>query len=345
MTLFTELTTDVGRARELNEDSARIVPLGPASTLLIVCDGMGGHEGGEVASATAVDAIASSLAVADATAPREALCAALVDAHNAVRRVAEARAMPTMGTTAVVAWVLGSKVWVAWVGDSRFYRLRGRDRVRSEDHTRVARMVEMGILTADQARNHPEAHILMQAIGGGPGIREAFKPGAWTEPLDIEPGDVLLLCSDGLYDLIEEHELAEIVSGRDVVAAGHRLVEVADERGGHDNITVILATVDSGMIPTLPPARPALAAHGSASQTFDPEAHAGAEPTWPGMGVEGGNSAPFHRGQASPPAPQASPGATPAVVTPKLAAAFVVAAFLIGGVVGWLAHASTVHVH
>lgn len=351
MTLFTELATDVGRERSLNEDSARIVPLGPSGTLLVVCDGMGGHEGGEVASAAAVEAICTGLA--GDTPTLESLSAALVGAHAAVRQAAEDRGMPAMGTTAVVAWVVDDAAWVAWIGDSRFYHLRGRDRLRSQDHTRVARMVEMGILTAEQARGHPEAHILTQAIGGGPGIREPFKPGGWEQPLTLLHGDVLLLCSDGLYDLVEEEEIADLISGLDIKEAAVRLIATANDRGGHDNITIILGCVGTRSVPVLPPQ--AAAAAPVASRTFDPDAIPDSAPvlTAPSSQVDPGPvpvlAVPPRPPEPSPAAPVPPPnpsavapssppqGAGPVTLTLPMAAGLVIVTFLIGCVVGWQA--------
>jgi hypothetical protein len=136
------------------------------------------------------------------------------------------------------------------VGDSRLYQFRAGVPVdRTRDHTRVARMVDQGILTAEEARNHPDAHVLVQALGGSPGVQKSFKPEVWTEPLELRSGDVVLLCSDGLYDLIEDRELYPLIEGRDYQDAVARLIQTANERGGPDNITVILLVAGQPEVP------------------------------------------------------------------------------------------------
>ncbi|MES2644218.1 MAG: protein phosphatase 2C domain-containing protein [Myxococcota bacterium] len=239
----------VGMERSLNEDNFRVEGRDD-DWILLVCDGMGGHEGGEVASEVASEFILASLR-ADRTAnPTVVIFNALVGANAAVVAEAERRGMPDMGTTAVVARVTGDRCWIGWVGDSRLYQLRDGVRVSgSEDHTRVAEMVRRGILSAPEAKSHPDAHILTQALGGGAGVRDTFKPTSWNEPLELQPRDVLLLCSDGLYDLLSDEEIAALMAGTDPATAAQRLVDAANARGGHDNITVIVALYEADQIP------------------------------------------------------------------------------------------------
>jgi hypothetical protein len=110
-------------------------------------------------------------------------------------------------------------------------------------------MVSHGVLTAEEARHHPDAHVLVMALGGSPGVQKSFKPEVWTDPLELRSGDVLLLCSDGLYDFIEDHELYPLIEGRDYQDAVVRLIQIANERGGADNITVILLVVGQPEVP------------------------------------------------------------------------------------------------
>ncbi|WNG59736.1 serine/threonine-protein phosphatase [Archangium gephyra] len=248
--LYIHGSSDVGRQRSQNEDSYRIGVQPDGSRLLVVCDGMGGHEAGEVASQVASDRLVEVLSASAPDNPPRALYEAFVAANQAVLEAAGTRGAPGMGTTGVIAWVMSSRCYVGWVGDSRLYQFRAGGLLdRTRDHTRVAQMVAHGILTADEARNHPDSHVLVQALGGSPGVQKSFKPEVWTEPLELRSGDVVLLCSDGLYDLIEDHELYPLIEGRDYQDAVTRLIQTANERGGADNITVILLVAGQPEVP------------------------------------------------------------------------------------------------
>jgi protein phosphatase len=251
--LYVHGRTDVGRQRTGNEDSFRVVREADGSFLLIVCDGMGGHEGGEVASEVAATRIVESARahlLAGPAAP--ALFTALTEANQAVIEAARASGGAGMGTTAVVVWVASGRCHVGWVGDSRFYMLRDGQIVdQSIDHTRVAALVAQGILSREGAKRHADAHILTQALGGE-GFEGTFKPEVWNESLELRAGDVVLLCSDGMYDLIADEEIGPLIAGLDHAAAVDRLVEEANRRGGHDNITVIALVAGAPVIPQLP---------------------------------------------------------------------------------------------
>lgn len=246
--LYIHGRTDVGRQRERNEDCFGIERRGEHSHLLVVCDGMGGHGGGDIASRIAVDTIIAHLPDDAMREPPAAIYQALRTANVAVLTAAQSSHDPAMGTTAVVAWIEQRRCWVGWVGDSRFYHFRrGSLLQHSIDHTRVQRMIEQGLLTPAQAREHPEAHILTQAIGGGDA--SDVRPSAWNEPEELQDGDVLLLCSDGLYDLIEDSELYPLIEGRSYQQAVDTLIAVANQRGGTDNITVVLCVVGQPLVP------------------------------------------------------------------------------------------------
>lgn len=245
---------DVGQQRERNEDDYRIEPRGSEGWLLVVCDGMGGHGGGHIASAVACETITAQLPAAPLPEPPRDIYESLRTANVAVHQRAEGSSDPAMGTTAVIAWIEGTRCWSGWVGDSRLYRFRaGKIIDQTVDHTRVQAMVEMGILSPERAKNHPDAHILTQAIGGGE--RSDVKPSVWNEPMDLEPGDVLLMCSDGLYDLIKDEELYPMISGKHYQAAVEALVAEANRRGGIDNITVVVCVVGQPDIPAAGPPR------------------------------------------------------------------------------------------
>lgn len=227
--------TDVGRQRTRNEDACLVVHHGADDYSFIVCDGMGGHEDGHVASAVGVATLGAWLQ-AHAQDPEvfRVLHEALRAADQAVTAEANGR---TMGSTAVVARVIGPRCWYGWVGDSRLYLYRGGALIeRSEDHTRVAAMVAAGQLSASEARHHPDAHLLTQALGTG-----VAQPTVYADPIELQPGDMLVLCSDGLHDLVEPEELPDLMAAVPLASAAQELVAVANERGGHDNITVVAA--------------------------------------------------------------------------------------------------------
>lgn len=240
--------TDTGRVRDNNEDSHGLFTLDDGSVLAVVCDGMGGHEAGEVASGIAVDAIESAVWGAEAdVAPSEVLRQALAQAHDAI--VAEGRkgAKRGMGTTAVVAWVRGDRAWVAHAGDSRLYLLRrGRVVRRSVDHSRVQMLIDKGVISPMEAHEHPDAGILTRALGH-PRMADGqpFTPHVEGDALALAPGDALVLSSDGLHDLVSDDEIAAAIAGAAPEASAARLVELALERGGHDNVTVAVVTLGS----------------------------------------------------------------------------------------------------
>ena len=245
MKLWVHALTDVGRERTQNEDSLRTWS-GQDTDVLVVCDGMGGHEAGDVASRIASDRLIQGLSTGAGV--REAL----VDANDAVVAESQLRGTLTMGTTAVVARRIGSRLEVGWVGDSRFYLFRDGEVIsRSVDHSRVQKLVDLGFLTPEQARNHPDSHVLIQALGGGPGAQDAFDPSDFEWPT-LKPDDVLLLCSDGLYDLVDDEHLYDLMVGRSPESACHALVDAANVAGGWDNISVIVAVVDNDTIPRRP---------------------------------------------------------------------------------------------
>ena len=237
--------TDIGRVRKNNEDALWVdEPLG----LLVVADGMGGHAGGEVASTVAVEAIAAyvkeHLAGSEAVDQAAALLqAAIRTADEAIWATARTRReLRDMGTTVVLALCRGNQVHVAHVGDSRAYLLRqGELRQLTEDHSVVARLIKAGQLTPGRARSHPLSHQITRYLGNRQAVAD-------LHCVTLSPGDYLLLCSDGLTNMLEDHHLKELIlrSGLDVQAACEALVARANAHGGEDNISVILAYQDEG---------------------------------------------------------------------------------------------------
>jgi protein phosphatase len=232
--------TDVGLARSGNEDSYLC-----GRTVFAVADGLGGHQGGEVASAMAVEPLAAldGRAFADARQAAEALTAAIAEANRAIlERAREDRTLWGMGTTVTAAAVAADRLLqLAHVGDSRAYLLRGGGPLRqlTEDHTAVAEAVGRGLLTRAQAAVHPQRGVVTRAVGLDPGVRVDTPP-----PLELAEGDQVLLCSDGLTEVVDDERIAEVLAGQaDGDGACRALIAAANDAGGPDNVTVVLLRV------------------------------------------------------------------------------------------------------
>jgi serine/threonine protein phosphatase PrpC len=245
------MVTDVGVVRDHNEDSAHV---DPARRFFIVADGMGGHAAGEVASAMAVESVTRSLdgagPVIEAFAARpsdttrralvQLLQGAVLSAHQAVfQRGARESDKAGMGTTLDVVLVAGSEAFVAHVGDSRTYLIRdGKAAQLTTDHTVAEVLVIEGKLTIEEALVSPYRTVLVNAIG------VAADVGVEMAHLQLRQGDKLLLCSDGLHDyFIAEQEIADTLAEGQAEATLGAMVEIAKERGGHDNITGVVVSV------------------------------------------------------------------------------------------------------
>jgi protein phosphatase len=256
--------TDVGQIREHNEDNFLVANLssgrrglmaedreqvvGAQGTVFGVCDGMGGAAAGEVASQMAVDIIYEQLASQDAPAHRDEFAARLVHAVETAgaRIFHEARADRSrrgMGTTATIAALLDSRLFVAQVGDSRAYILRGDRLVQvSRDQSLVNQLIEAGQLTEEEAETFEHNNIILQALGTAETVQVDLTY------VDLRLGDVLLLCSDGLSGMIRADEIREVLlNASDPLAACKELTDRANAAGGHDNITVIVAQFVEGL--------------------------------------------------------------------------------------------------
>ena len=230
--------TDIGLIREENEDALFI---NPAQQLFIVADGMGGHNAGEVASQMACQVIPECLqeniSLKDTL---STLVGACLEAHN--RICSEASSQPElngMGTTAEVLWIREDRAYFAHVGDSRIYLFReGRLRQLTEDQSLVNKYLREGLITRQDARYSLMRNVVLQALGGP----EELKPE--TGEVLLEEDDVLLICTDGLTDLLEDEEIEEILhSESDLNSQANLLCDTALDRGGKDNITVVLIRV------------------------------------------------------------------------------------------------------
>lgn len=263
--------SDIGRARDHQEDAVGVFVPADAATLaakgqlLIVADGMGGHQAGEVASRLAVAEIQRAYYAGSNEDLASSLAEAFAAAHTAIHE--QAQRMPGergMGTTAVAAVVRGRAVQIANVGDSRAYLLRaGAITQITEDHSWVARQVQAGILTPEQAVQHPQRNLITRALGKG----EAVAPDLFSG--ELQAGDVLLLCSDGLTRHVHDQELLDIVAADPPDSAVRRLVELTNRRGGGDNITVVVARAEASA-PSVEEKRPVPAPAASLWQHYRP---------------------------------------------------------------------------
>ena len=241
----------MGRRREQNEDALLV---DPESGLFVVADGMGGHAGGGTASSIAVETIQESVRAAREAAPAAFAAIAPQDASHfptvlrgaveaasreIYRTALEDPSLAGMGTTVTSVLVVGRTAFMAHVGDSRCYLLRaGRIFHISEDHSLVNEQLKAGAITEEEARSSRFRNIITRSVG--------FEEGVLVDVVgvEVEPGDVLVLCSDGLSNLVADPEILEIASGAHLAEAPEKLVALANERGGDDNITVIVVRID-----------------------------------------------------------------------------------------------------
>ena len=250
--------TDQGRVRSINQDSVYTgyVPLGGGGSayLALVADGMGGHSAGEHASRIASEATraqvsseAGASSLPDDSAWQTLLRHAATAANRRVYEQSRAnRSQRGMGTTLTIALVVDERLHLASVGDTRAYLLNSRGVTASganaaqltSDHSLVARLVDIGQITPEEARNHPQRNVLYRTIGTDPSVEVD------TRSEQLEPGDVILLCSDGLFNHVEDHEIAQIALEQpDPERACDELVKLANQRGGRDNISVVIIRV------------------------------------------------------------------------------------------------------
>lgn len=237
--------SDLGKARELNEDSYRIPGEEEELKLYILADGMGGYNGGEIASKLAIESAKRYLVSNFDQIPHdrgniEELIRSSMEYANMVvyEKSKEDSNLEGMGTTLEICLVYGNKVYIGHVGDSRVYRIR-RNIIRklTTDHSYVEKLVKEGTITREEAEHHPKKNMLMKALGCT----------AYVEPDVITKGflkeDILLLSSDGLTNMVTNQEIYDIVT-KDVYNAAEILVNRANEYGGYDNITVVIVYND-----------------------------------------------------------------------------------------------------
>lgn len=231
--------TDTGLKRSINQDSYGIVEAddqGQRGPLLVICDGMGGHMAGEVASRLGVETILADYRETDNHSdPVTFLAQTFVKANQRIYTEGHG----TMGTTGVAALIVGGTLHVANVGDSRAYLVRNRAITQiSRDHSLIFDQIEAGILTPEQARHSNMRNIITRALG----YQLEVKVDLFT--VALLPGDVVLLSTDGLHNLVTDDELAEVVTSMPLDTATAYLIDKANERGGPDNITVVVGCIE-----------------------------------------------------------------------------------------------------
>jgi protein phosphatase len=249
------LKTHPGLVRPLNEDA---IGADPKAGLFVLADGLGGYNAGEIASTMAVSTLLTQLssALADATGqgepfdPRDTLFTALVEMNSGIFRAAlNSAAFEGMATTVVVAWLLGDRLWVAHTGDSRLYRLRDGELIQlTRDHSFSQELLDAGMVTEDEARLLPAKNLVTRALGASPDIEPEI------HDYDVRSGDILLLCSDGLTEMVGHGEICGLIKGLlpDITEAARRLVDAANQAGGRDNTSVVLVQIGDQTVAEAP---------------------------------------------------------------------------------------------
>jgi PPM family protein phosphatase len=225
------------------------------SVLAVLCDGIGGHRAGEVAAEMAVNAITSTIAGSGIEQPLATLHLAITSASDQV--MAHAISDPNlrgMGATCACVWVIGSRLYTATVGDSRIYMARqGSIQQLSTDHTWIQEALERGVIKPDEIKGHPNAHVIRRFLGSPnpPEIdfrlrldhAETDAQAAANQGTNVQAGDIILLCSDGLTDLVPQNKILAALQMQSPDLTAQSLVDQANAAGGHDNITVIVLSI------------------------------------------------------------------------------------------------------
>ena len=231
--------TDVGQKRTVNQDFVFTseTPVGNLPNLFVVADGMGGHKAGDFASSYAVEILLSTIREDENSNPVKIIRAAIENANTQLlREASDNEAMSGMGTTMVLVTIVGHYAYVANVGDSRLY-LVDENKISqiTKDHSLVEEMVRMGEISRDDARNHPDKNIITRALGAGRDVDVDFFD------IRLTPGDILLLCSDGLSNMVPDEDIRQVIlTSETLEETGRRLVSMANDNGGRDNIAVVL---------------------------------------------------------------------------------------------------------
>ena len=245
------LKSHPGKIRPLNEDA---LGADPNIGLFVLADGLGGYNAGEVASTMAVSSLLAGLGAELQKAhesddsnfdPAGALRRALVSMNEQIFRAAlQSTVYEGMATTAVIAWFLGGRLWVAHAGDSRLYRFRcGALQQVTRDHSFSQELLDAGMINEQEARVLPAKNLVTRAVGASPTLEPE------VHDYDVEAGDIILMCSDGLTEMVSDAAIGAVVGAdvHDIAQAARRLVDDANQAGGRDNCSVILVRVDDAL--------------------------------------------------------------------------------------------------
>lgn len=230
--------TDVGQKRKMNQDYvfASAEPVGRLPNLFIVADGMGGHNAGDFASKFTVDTLVEAIRLSSETNPIKLMRRAIEYANTSlIKKAQEEEALKGMGTTLVAATIVKNYLYVANVGDSRLYVVGEDIKQITKDHSLVEEMVRLGEIKKEDAKNHPDKNIITRAIGAKLNVDIDF--------FDVKlfEKDIVLICSDGLTNMIEDTDIKLILKiEEELPEKAKKLVDVANENGGKDNIAVVL---------------------------------------------------------------------------------------------------------
>jgi len=249
--------TDKGLVRDHNEDNhaitafAQVSELVPESILCVLCDGVGGHLGGETASRLAVDQITGHIETVDGSDPLIQLSDALQTANELVWRTSQSSPeLRGMATTAACTWVIGKRLFIASVGDSRIYLVKkGRIHQISNDHTWLQEALEAGQITRADFKGHPNAHVIKRYIGSetAPEVDLRFrlgdKPDQNLQGMLMDAGDMVFLCSDGITDLVQDSEILTLLTNPNLDSALEALKSLAYQRGASDNLSMIVVKI------------------------------------------------------------------------------------------------------
>ncbi len=230
--------TDVGRVREVNQDYiyCSLKPVGKLPNLFLVADGMGGHKAGDLASRYTVESLINNIENSRSDNPITIINDAIVNANKQLLlKAAESEEYSGMGTTLVVCTIIGESMYVANVGDSRLYLYDGKLSQITRDHSLVEEMVALGRLNRDEARRHEKKNVITRAIGGAKEVMADFFEA------ELTAGNRIIMCSDGLSNMVDDNEIEEIISsGLDIEDKTRKLLDRANENGGKDNIAVVI---------------------------------------------------------------------------------------------------------
>jgi len=268
--LFVAAKSHAGMSGKNNEDryavtAYKLRQADPTPVVFaVVSDGIGGHRAGETAAEIAVEIISEDVAHSDGSHPVLTLREAIIHASNSILAESETdEDKKGMGATCACVWVIGSQAFIATVGDSRIYLVRG-DTVQqlSTDHTWVQEAIGAGLLSPEEARSHPNAHVIRRYLGS----RQTVEPDTRfilntneddtqseaNQGMIMQPKDQVLICSDGLTDLVNDNEILQVLQTKDPENSIDTLTELANHRGGHDNITIVVLGVPESISQTKP---------------------------------------------------------------------------------------------